>query len=320
MTERHTTPTSEAGETTQLSTRSAAVLEVAMLKAALDEAQTEYDRLHEERSPDASKIGRAIIQLTDWLIKIHEHVSIAEELEGDSRAPLSTEGHQLLQDIFGDVSVLELDLSHIPAITDVLDGLEQDSTHRKMLPEAREKIAALLTSHYGDGPFEHKKLAVHLRLKRLKKVIVTGAGYSQEYAFDILIAGLTRELDGVDDELEDYDGEIAENQFANHVSYDELVSRVDPHPISNEVTSRYSWKSEALCAETDPEAFFPEIGLSAKEAKKICTSCGVAPECLEYALTNDEVFGIWGGKSTKERKAIAEKRLEKIVAEKELNT
>src|SRR6476620_6202285 len=49
-----------------------------------------------------------------------------------------------------------------------------------------------------------------------------------------------------------------------------------------------SWQERALCAETDPEAFFPEKGGSTREAKKICTGCEVKAECLEYALSNDE--------------------------------
>src|SRR4051795_5944229 len=49
-----------------------------------------------------------------------------------------------------------------------------------------------------------------------------------------------------------------------------------------------SWQEQALCAETDPEAFFPEKGGSTREAKKICTGCEVKAQCLEYALANDE--------------------------------
>src|SRR3712207_9119590 len=48
-----------------------------------------------------------------------------------------------------------------------------------------------------------------------------------------------------------------------------------------------SWQERALCAETDPEAFFPEKGGSTREAKKICTGCEVKAECLEYALANE---------------------------------
>ena len=60
----------------------------------------------------------------------------------------------------------------------------------------------------------------------------------------------------------------------------------------------------ALCAQTDPEAFFPEKGGSTREAKKVCTGCEVRAECLEYALANDERFGIWGGLSERERRKL----------------
>ena len=65
-----------------------------------------------------------------------------------------------------------------------------------------------------------------------------------------------------------------------------------------------SWQERALCAETDPEAFFPEKGGSTREAKKICTGCEVRAECLEFALANDERFGIWGGLSERERRRL----------------
>ncbi len=65
-----------------------------------------------------------------------------------------------------------------------------------------------------------------------------------------------------------------------------------------------SWQERALCAQTDPEAFFPEKGGSTREAKKICLSCEVRAECLEYALAHDERFGIWGGLSERERRRL----------------
>jgi WhiB family transcriptional regulator, redox-sensing transcriptional regulator len=65
-----------------------------------------------------------------------------------------------------------------------------------------------------------------------------------------------------------------------------------------------SWRLDALCAETDPEAFFPEKGGSTREAKRVCASCPVRMECLEFALGNDERFGIWGGLSERERRRL----------------
>lgn len=65
-----------------------------------------------------------------------------------------------------------------------------------------------------------------------------------------------------------------------------------------------SWQADSLCAQTDPEAFFPEKGGSTRDAKKICASCEVRSQCLEYALQNDERFGIWGGLSERERRKL----------------
>jgi WhiB family redox-sensing transcriptional regulator len=58
-----------------------------------------------------------------------------------------------------------------------------------------------------------------------------------------------------------------------------------------------SWQERALCAQTDPEA-------STREAKRVCLSCDVRQECLEYALAHDERFGIWGGLSERERRRL----------------
>jgi WhiB family redox-sensing transcriptional regulator len=64
------------------------------------------------------------------------------------------------------------------------------------------------------------------------------------------------------------------------------------------------WWDRALCSQTDPEAFFPEKGGSTAASKRVCLSCEVRTECLEYALANDERFGVWGGKSERERRSL----------------
>lgn len=66
------------------------------------------------------------------------------------------------------------------------------------------------------------------------------------------------------------------------------------------------WQKSALCAQADPEAFFPEQGGSTREAKLICNECEVRSDCLEYALENNERFGIWGGLSERERRNLKE--------------
>ena len=69
------------------------------------------------------------------------------------------------------------------------------------------------------------------------------------------------------------------------------------------------WMIDAKCLDADPEAFFPEKGGSTREAKRICGACDVREKCLEYALANDERFGIWGGMSERERR-----RLKRLVS------
>ncbi|MDP8970843.1 MAG: WhiB family transcriptional regulator [Actinomycetota bacterium] len=64
------------------------------------------------------------------------------------------------------------------------------------------------------------------------------------------------------------------------------------------------WAHKARCLMADPDTFFPEKGGSTREAKRICAGCEVRAECLEYALANEERFGIWGGLSERERRKL----------------
>ena len=69
------------------------------------------------------------------------------------------------------------------------------------------------------------------------------------------------------------------------------------------------WRDQALCAQADPEEFFPEKGGSTARAKAICRACPVAAECLQWALDHEERWGIWGGLSVKERARLTGPRL-----------
>lgn len=73
-------------------------------------------------------------------------------------------------------------------------------------------------------------------------------------------------------------------------------------------TTDLEWQERALCAQTDPEAFFPEPGITATDAKRVCRACPVRKECLEYALDNGEQFGVWGGVSERDRRLLARRR------------
>ncbi|MFD0271025.1 WhiB family transcriptional regulator [Streptomyces sp. NPDC127106] len=69
-----------------------------------------------------------------------------------------------------------------------------------------------------------------------------------------------------------------------------------------------TWYEVALCAQIGSEFFFPEPGSSLREAKRLCAACEGRAGCLEYALANDERFGVWGGLSEAERHALRSRR------------
>lgn len=67
------------------------------------------------------------------------------------------------------------------------------------------------------------------------------------------------------------------------------------------LTPSPEWMTWSNCRDTDPDLFFPDKGGSTAEAKRICSRCPVEFECLEWALDNGELFGVWGGTSERTR-------------------
>jgi WhiB family transcriptional regulator, redox-sensing transcriptional regulator len=68
-----------------------------------------------------------------------------------------------------------------------------------------------------------------------------------------------------------------------------------------------TWFDEAACLGADPRTFYPEGNTKIDVrrtvvAKSVCARCPVRVECLDYARTNKETFGIWGGESEEERR------------------
>jgi WhiB family redox-sensing transcriptional regulator len=64
------------------------------------------------------------------------------------------------------------------------------------------------------------------------------------------------------------------------------------------------WQDDALCAQTDPDSFYPDKGSPSRPAKTICRRCPVITECLAYALKHGERYGVWGGLSERERRKL----------------
>ena len=85
------------------------------------------------------------------------------------------------------------------------------------------------------------------------------------------------------------------------------------------IISPPEWMTDGLCAQTDPDAFFPEKGGSTREAKRICTGCEVRAECLEYALANDARFGVWGGASERDRRRMKQPAVRQPVLDSRTN-
>ena len=67
---------------------------------------------------------------------------------------------------------------------------------------------------------------------------------------------------------------------------------------------REPWMADALCTETDPDAFFPAQGDSLAPARRVCAACDVSVQCLEYALRLNIVEGVFGGLSSDQRRRL----------------
>ena len=79
---------------------------------------------------------------------------------------------------------------------------------------------------------------------------------------------------------------------------------IGPARVWLPVLTAEPWHEDALCAETDPEAFFPDKGGSSAAAKAVCAACTVSADCLDWALVHGERFGIWGGLSERQRRKV----------------
>lgn len=63
------------------------------------------------------------------------------------------------------------------------------------------------------------------------------------------------------------------------------------------------WAPLAACRKTQPDALFVQ-GAAQQQAKQICLRCPVVAECLADALDNRTEFGVWGGMTERERRAM----------------
>jgi WhiB family redox-sensing transcriptional regulator len=73
-------------------------------------------------------------------------------------------------------------------------------------------------------------------------------------------------------------------------------------------TPSLSWRQHASCRGLDALVFYPTSEEATEEAKAICAECPVREPCLEYAITNRERDGVWGGATERERRRMVRQR------------
>ena len=74
---------------------------------------------------------------------------------------------------------------------------------------------------------------------------------------------------------------------------------------------RADWADDAACRGMDPNSFHPPKGgggRMVRQAKAVCSDCPVKQPCLDYAIANVELRGIWGGLTEYERRSIRQPR------------
>jgi WhiB family transcriptional regulator, redox-sensing transcriptional regulator len=73
------------------------------------------------------------------------------------------------------------------------------------------------------------------------------------------------------------------------------------------MTNMYDWASRGACKTSDPDSLFVQ-GAAQNRAKTVCMGCPVRTECLADALDNRVEFGVWGGMTERERRALLRRR------------
>ena len=79
-------------------------------------------------------------------------------------------------------------------------------------------------------------------------------------------------------------------------------SRKGRRPMWNE-----DWAGKGLCNNAQPDELFVR-GAAQNRAKQLCAGCPVRTECLAEALDNQIEWGVWGGMTERERRALLRRR------------
>ena len=72
-------------------------------------------------------------------------------------------------------------------------------------------------------------------------------------------------------------------------------------------TTSIDWRHSARCRDEDPDTLFVQ-GAQQRDVREVCRACPVRTECLAHALDNRIRFGVWGGMTERERRALLKRR------------
>ena len=81
--------------------------------------------------------------------------------------------------------------------------------------------------------------------------------------------------------------------------------------IGRVTEARGAWVSKARCRSTDPDELFVR-GAAQRKATVICRHCPVIADCLADALDNQMDFGVWGGMTERQRRALLRRHPEVV--------
>lgn len=90
-----------------------------------------------------------------------------------------------------------------------------------------------------------------------------------------------------------------------------ILSAVNTPLHAVEAEERIAWVSKALCRATDPDELFVR-GAAQRKAAVICRHCPVMQECGADALDNKVEFGVWGGMTERQRRALLKQHPEVV--------
>jgi WhiB family transcriptional regulator, redox-sensing transcriptional regulator len=82
----------------------------------------------------------------------------------------------------------------------------------------------------------------------------------------------------------------------------------EPLTFLEELIRRPSWQRHGACRGESIETFVPSLGGKFDRAREVCRGCTVRQQCLDFALADEDVVGMWGGTTAAERRAMRAER------------